>query len=250
MKQEAIRLVFRKIFLVWFIGMDTKDVCVLQTKTEVGFSIVLAFCFGFASCNESVDWRDYSPTSFNVERYHPITKKGYPVPFETYEKISNQLNLYSIENGFDSFQLRISIVDSFGPIDEAGDIVMISCNKNRIWKASCTRYDVAVVDSGVRMNAKSVESLSPKSWSDVSRKIGALSIGSWLGASSFAYDDYRVGHTDHMIRVEYASTTQWRRMIYVSPSAVTCILPECKKLEALLQIIIDEFGVVEFEKYL
>ena len=190
--------------------------------------IILSFCTtGNASCQRKVSVEIPVDKSGNFVRLYNIKKK--------YDKI---LGLPSLENGYDSFQLRVWC--NYGNLKKT-HLIVIS-NKAGKWDGTLYRLLIdSKSDTSYFLEKADKKQITPRSgWGQLISKMNELKIPTLL---SYEYlPGYGIGVDGEFYMVEVATQNKYRFYDYYDPRNEAKDYKEAEVLEEFLEILEKEFS--------
>ena len=159
--------------------------------------------------------------------------------------MERHLGLNTLENGFDSIQIRIWYGYAF--IDTS-QLVILKNNKKE-WVAELVTFKYHTdnrIDSVNAIDKTSVKSQPKSGWSNFINKLFSLKITELPDFSKVKnYQDMMDG--DDVI-VEISTVNSYRIFSYKEPRHFKERIPEAKSMEMILELVEDEFGFLRLRK--
>lgn len=201
------------------------------------FAVFFAFCKGQTNAaNEPLLVMD-TTTPFRKEI--PTYKNGGVNLFYTLAKAKQkQLELGSLESGFEDLQIRVWY--DFSLVRERKLVVVV--NKDTNWMA--TIYDLQVDWDGrtETILSKQVRQVTPKSgWQKFSKRL--LNYGVLTLPNQNDIPDYGFGLDGRTYNVEVATKKQYRFYGYWEPQHNANKLWQAKNMASILKLFEEELGV-------
>lgn len=176
----------------------------------------------------------------------PLKRNGkLPAYYLNKPNVERQLGLNTLENGFDSIQIRIWYGYAF--IDTSQLVILK--NNNQEWVAELITFKYHTdnsIDSVKAIDKTSVKSQPKSGWSNFINKLFSLKITELPDFSKVKnYHDIMDG--DDVI-VEISTVNSYRIFSYKEPRHFKERIPEAKRMELILELVEDEFGFLRLRK--
>ena len=218
----------------------------VMKKKLFRFFIVACLVGLLFSCNAQAGNTHTKELADTVMRDIPLDKKGKPtLSYLSKVQIAAQLKLDTLENGFDSLQIRIWY--GYARTD-SGQLVIIK-NINNKWTAELFTLLYHLNENGntLKSISKNVVLREPNSgWENFTSNLFELQI---MGLPDFRkiinYPDIADGNG---VSIEIATTKQYRYYLYQEPKMVQDKIKQAKKIEEILELIEDEFNFKRLRK--
>jgi hypothetical protein len=177
----------------------------------------------------------------------PLNKRGRPDPYYFRKpNIEKKMGLTTLENGFDSLQIRFWF--SYGFLDTSQLVVLK--NENSKWSAEFSSfvYNLSPNKDSVVSISKSTEYKEPISgWNSFIKKIISLDI---LTLPDYkAIPGYYQTTDGNSVIVEIATTKIYRIYLYHNTGMFAKEFRQVKKMEKISQLIEQEFGFRRLVRY-
>lgn len=170
----------------------------------------------------------------------PLNKKGQPYSYYLHKPmIENKLGLSTLENGFDSLQIRFWY--SYASLDTSQLVILKYSNKK--WNAELNDiiYNLNAKGDTIQSITKINKFGSPKNgWQPFADKLFAFGIDTLLDDSKVAnYPDMMDG--DNVI-IEVSTKSKYRIYSYKEPAFVQSKIREARAVEQILELVENEFS--------
>ncbi|MGH2564074.1 MAG: hypothetical protein ACRDE5_06160 [Ginsengibacter sp.] len=180
-----------------------------------------------------------------VIRDIPLNKYGEPSFFyKNKPEIEDQLGLVSLEDGYDSLQIRLWF--SYAFIDSS-QLVTVRNNKNK-WSIELVTFLTNYTNDKVVIENKRVIPKYPKSgWQDFTNKLFQLQILTLPDESKIP--KYSMFTDADRIVVEIATTKEYRIYQYQGPMIAHDDIWQIKNMGAILKLIENEFSFKRLRRF-
>ena len=213
--------------------------------------LVIAVCIMelVVSCNgqtESNEFKENRKLADTVVKDIPLNKKGRPSSYyQNKSNVENKLGLKSLENGFDSLQIRLWYGYAF---KDSSQLVVLR-NSNGKWTSELFTLVYHLNENGDALKSISKEIITrdPKSgWGNFIDKVLKLQITTLPDMNKIKdYPDFADG--DDII-IEAAAKKYYRIYSYKEPNQVQFKIKEAKNIERILELIENEFDFKRLRK--
>lgn len=170
--------------------------------------------------------------------------------FKYISAVTSTLGLKNLTGGYDSFQLRIWITNSF-PFRSEGNLIILNRNE-RGWHGANYKFESSLNKQGnlVTKQVKRKE-LKPKSWNVLISELVNNDILILRDKDSFNPSQYAPTHDDaNIIIIEFADTSRYRLYSLYLPNETFVQMPFVKKLENIVKTLISQFGMNDLKNIL
>jgi hypothetical protein len=187
------------------------------------------------------------PTADTLKKDIPLDKKGRPRSYYRNKGgVENKLGLNTLENGFDSLQIRIWYGYAF---NDSSQLVILK-KTNGSWKGDffTLKYNLNNRRDSIESISKQVMSKEPRSgWQSFINKLLALHVLTLPDYQTIP--DYYQGADGDAVIVEIASERLYRIYSYQAPGVHKDKHNEARNIEDILTLIEDEFGFYRLRKF-
>lgn len=213
--------------------------------------LVIAVCITelLVSCNGQTGINGFNENREPVDtvvKDIPLNKKGKPSSYyRNKNSVENKLGLKSLENGFDSLQIRLWYGYAF---KDSSQLVVLKNTKGK-WTSELFTLVYHLNENGDTLKSISKDMIirEPKSgWRNFIDKVLKLQVTTLPDKSKIKdYPDFVDG--DDII-IEAATKKYYRIYSYKEPNHVQFKIKEAKNMEQILVLIESEFGFKRLRK--
>lgn len=176
----------------------------------------------------------------------PLKRNGkFPAYYLNKPFVERQLGLNTLENGFDSIQIRIWYGYAF--IDTSQLVILT--NSNQEWVAELMTFQYYTEnrnDSRIDANINVIKKEPSSGWSNFTEKLFSLNITELPDFSKVKnYQDLMDG--DDVI-IEVSTVNSYRIFSYKEPGYFKETVPEAKLMETILELVEYEFKFQRLRK--
>jgi hypothetical protein len=187
------------------------------------------------------------PTADTLVKDIPLDKRGRPASYYRNKGgVENKLGLNTLENGFDSLQIRIWYGYAF---NDTSQLVIVK-NTKGVWKGDFfyLKYNLNNKGDSIESISKQVVSKEPRSgWQSFISRILALHVLTLPDYHKIT--EYYQGADGDAVIVEIASEKLYRIYSYQAPGVYKGKHKEAQNMEDILTLIEDEFGFYRLRKF-
>lgn len=202
-----------------------------------------------ASCSDKAEGNNFNKKkefTDTITRDIPLDKKGRPSSYyRNKSNVENKLGLNTLENGFDSIQIRLWYGYAF---KDSSQLVVLE-NSNGKWEAKLFTLVYYLNENGDKLDSisKDIITREPKSgWQNFINKVIKLDLTTLPDKSKIKdYPDFSDG--DDVI-IEAATKKSYRIYSYKEPNQVQLKIKEAKNMEQILEFIENEFSFNRLRK--
>ncbi|HLK28670.1 MAG TPA: hypothetical protein VKT28_08815 [Puia sp.] len=193
----------------------------------------------FNGCEGQIQQCQKKMTSDSVNKEVPVSKSGKPYSYyQNKSKVESALGLKTLENGFDSLQIRIWYSYAFS---DSFQLVIIKRTENE-WMCNLLsgKYNFETESNQIKSIEKTIHSKTPISgWNNFVVKLIKLNITTLPDENRISnYPEFADG--DNIV-VEISTKNNYRIYSYTEPEKTQNEIQEAKNLEAILFLIEREF---------
>lgn len=196
-----------------------------------------------SSCNSQTNTNQ----PLTIKKDIPLNKRGKPYSYyNNKSKVEEKIGIYTLENGFDSIQIRIWYGYAF---NDSAQLVILK-NSKSIWSGEFLSlvYNLNDKDNFLKSISKSSVIKEPlKGWDSLITLLNKYQITTLPDDSKInGYPDMTDG--DGVV-VEIATKKSYRIYSYKQPSMVKDKISEANQMEKILRVIENEFSFPRLRKF-
>jgi hypothetical protein len=217
--------------------------------------IFLLFISVIYSCgykkNYVEDFNNKRPPEMDFFRDVPNNKSGKPIIFSRFKnQYEKKFNLYSLDNGFDSIEIRIWCNLIVRPPGKQN--LIIFKNSKRIWTGSIIQYE-GIYNPNDHFSIDSFKSFHVRNMrfqNDFSSFINCIFSYDLLSLPDYnMLTGYPSSTSPGIVNIEIATKKLYRVYSYEEPFDAKANFPEAEKLIKILSLVEGKFNLTLFEKY-
>jgi hypothetical protein len=201
--------------------------------------------FWLVACNQGSTVQDITVTNQDTVKKDIPTRKQSQSYRQLAQQIESKLGLYSIENGFDSLEIRVWL----GYAGSNNEQLLIIKKDTDRWTANLSHLTFIYSDKGDSIQAISKTSVekSPKSgWYQLLDSLNKLEIVTLRDMADIP--NYETATDGSTITVEIAAKRQYRIYSYQNPYYMQSEFNDAKKIEQVIQFLEREFDFKTLDK--